>query len=313
MPPWAPTCRRWRRRPGPDRHRRRPPILRHGRPGRRPTAGDHRRHVAASTAARRTTRPTRRRDTHRDHRLMHAVVLVGGFGTRLRPLTNTIPKPMLPIAHLPLIARLIGRLERGWRRPTSCWPSGSSPSRSSRRLPRRPLRRRPRRLRRRARAARHGRRDPLRRRPRRHRRHVRRRQRRRAHRPRRRRLVAAHRRRGAEATIHLIAVDDPSAFGVVEIATTDGVVVRFVEKPAPGTETEQPDQRRHLRVRAERARPDRARRRVSIERDTFPLVVAAGGCTALATDDYWIDAGRPDCTCGQPRPRHRPSRRRRRR
>ena len=37
---------------------------------------------------------------------MHAVVLVGGFGTRLRPLTNTVPKSMLPIAHVPLIVRL---------------------------------------------------------------------------------------------------------------------------------------------------------------------------------------------------------------
>ncbi|MEC7383625.1 MAG: sugar phosphate nucleotidyltransferase, partial [Actinomycetota bacterium] len=30
---------------------------------------------------------------------MFAVVLVGGFGTRLRPLTNTVPKPMLPIGN----------------------------------------------------------------------------------------------------------------------------------------------------------------------------------------------------------------------
>ena len=44
---------------------------------------------------------------------MQAVVLVGGFGTRLRPLTDTIPKSMLPVAHVPLIARLIGTLERG--------------------------------------------------------------------------------------------------------------------------------------------------------------------------------------------------------
>ncbi len=53
-----------------------------------------------------------RTGTHR-HRLMRAVVLVGGYGTRLRPLTDTIPKSMLPVAHVPLIARLIGGLERG--------------------------------------------------------------------------------------------------------------------------------------------------------------------------------------------------------
>ena len=50
---------------------------------------------------------------HHDHRLMQAVVLVGGFGTRLRPLTNVVPKSMLPVAHVPLIVRLIGQLERG--------------------------------------------------------------------------------------------------------------------------------------------------------------------------------------------------------
>jgi len=41
---------------------------------------------------------------------MRAVVLVGGFGTRLRPLTYTVPKPMLPVGHRPMIARLIDRL-----------------------------------------------------------------------------------------------------------------------------------------------------------------------------------------------------------
>jgi mannose-1-phosphate guanylyltransferase len=35
-------------------------------------------------------------------------------------------------------------------------------------------------------------------------------------------------------------------------------------------------------------------RRVSIERDTFPRVVAGGDLYGVATDDYWIDAGRPD-------------------
>ena len=38
---------------------------------------------------------------------MKAVVLVGGFGTRLRPLTLNTPKPMLPIAGRPMIERTI--------------------------------------------------------------------------------------------------------------------------------------------------------------------------------------------------------------
>ena len=44
---------------------------------------------------------------------MFAVVLVGGFGTRLRPLTNNVPKPMLPIGNKPMIVRLAERLADG--------------------------------------------------------------------------------------------------------------------------------------------------------------------------------------------------------
>ena len=44
---------------------------------------------------------------------MHAVVLVGGFGTRLRPLTNRVPKPMLPIGNVPMVVRLAERLAAG--------------------------------------------------------------------------------------------------------------------------------------------------------------------------------------------------------
>ena len=44
---------------------------------------------------------------------MRAVVLVGGFGTRLRPLTLSVPKPMLPVGHVSTIERLIGNLVRG--------------------------------------------------------------------------------------------------------------------------------------------------------------------------------------------------------
>ena len=39
-----------------------------------------------------------------------AVILVGGMGTRLRPLTISTPKPMLPTAGVPFLAHLIARI-----------------------------------------------------------------------------------------------------------------------------------------------------------------------------------------------------------
>ena len=41
---------------------------------------------------------------------MRAIVLVGGHGTRLRPLTNDVPKAMLPIGGVPMIERMVGHL-----------------------------------------------------------------------------------------------------------------------------------------------------------------------------------------------------------
>lgn len=41
-----------------------------------------------------------------------AVVLVGGKGTRLRPLTMSAPKPMLPTAGLPFLTHLLARIEQ---------------------------------------------------------------------------------------------------------------------------------------------------------------------------------------------------------
>src|SRR5437764_7564127 len=38
---------------------------------------------------------------------MQALILAGGEGTRLRPLTSTIPKPVVPLADRPFIAHML--------------------------------------------------------------------------------------------------------------------------------------------------------------------------------------------------------------
>ena len=48
------------------------------------------------------------------HPLAHdtdAVILVGGKGTRLRPLTVSTPKPMLPTAGAPFLKHLLARIK----------------------------------------------------------------------------------------------------------------------------------------------------------------------------------------------------------
>lgn len=48
-----------------------------------------------------------------------AVVMAGGYGTRLRPLTEQLPKPMLPIGDRPLLELLIDQLKRSGIRNVS--------------------------------------------------------------------------------------------------------------------------------------------------------------------------------------------------
>ena len=40
-----------------------------------------------------------------------AVIMAGGFGTRLRPLTMSIPKPMAPVANIPMVEHIINLLK----------------------------------------------------------------------------------------------------------------------------------------------------------------------------------------------------------
>lgn len=42
---------------------------------------------------------------------MQAIILAGGYGTRLYPLTINAPKPMIPVAGRPMIEYLIDKIE----------------------------------------------------------------------------------------------------------------------------------------------------------------------------------------------------------
>ena len=43
---------------------------------------------------------------------MKAVIMAGGFGTRLRPITCNIPKPMAPVANVPMMEHIVGLLKK---------------------------------------------------------------------------------------------------------------------------------------------------------------------------------------------------------
>ena len=222
---------------------------------------------------------------------MRAVVLVGGFGTRLRPLTTDVPKQMLPVVGVSMLERVVATLgshgvtevvlSLGFRPDVfiDAYPDGRC-----------------------AGVALHYAVEPepldtagavrfaalsagidetflvvngdvltdldV------------------------RALWEFHGATGAEATIALTPVDDPSRYGVVPIAD-DGRVLEFVEKPAPGTApTNWINAGTYV---LEPSVIDRIAdgRKVSIERETFPALVADGALFAVRSDAYWLDAGTP--------------------
>ena len=222
---------------------------------------------------------------------MRAVVLVGGFGTRLRPLTNDIPKQLLPIVGTTMLERVVAALgsqgvtevvlSLGFRPDAfiDAYPDGSCAGVTLHyAVEPEPLDT--------AGAVRFAARsagidetfvvvngdvltdlDLV-------------------------ELWDRHARTAAEATIALTPVEDPSRYGVVP--TDDkGRVLEFVEKPAPGTApTNWINAGTYV---LEPSVIDRITdgRRVSIERETFPAIAADRALYALGSDAYWLDAGTP--------------------
>ena len=220
--------------------------------------------------------------------MLPAVILVGGEGTRLRPLTDNVPKPLLPLLGRPLVSYtfdhlLDGGVERavlacGYL-PTEIEAEFGSEYRGlalEYRVEPEPLGT--------AGALRfaaggldgsflalNG--DSLREAP-------------------IRELVAFHRQRGAKATILLTPVEDVSRYGIVR-TDADGRVREFVEKPAPeeadtnlinaGMYVLEPEA-------LEAVVPGRA---VSIEREVFPLLAERGELFAVELGGYWLDVGTP--------------------
>lgn len=227
---------------------------------------------------------------------MRAVVLVGGFGTRLRPLTSDLPKQMLPIVDRPMIEHVVGHLAAHGVEEVvlslGFLPDAFRDAYSDGRCAGIPL---------------HYAVEPE---------------------PLDTagavrfaaedagideaflvlngdvltdlavdELIVFHRASGAEATVSLTPVDDPSRYGVVPI-DADGRVTGFVEKPpagaAPcnwinaGTYVFEPSV-------IDRIEPGR---RVSVEREVFPAMADEGVLYGLRSEAYWVDTGTPETYLG---------------
>src|SRR3954454_16933341 len=220
---------------------------------------------------------------------MQALILAGGEGTRLRPLTSTVPKPVVPLVDRPFIAFMIdwlrehgvddivmscGHLASGVRnvlgdgeafgirlryveepRPLG---TGGALKFAERLLDERFL-------------MLNG--DTL------------------------TDLdvsaqIDQHTRTGAVATLALTPVEDPTTYGLVRLAD-DNSVTEFVEKPAPD-EIDTNNISAGVYV-LERAVLDllEAGEPASIERDVFPRLVG-DGLYGHVGDGYWTDIGTPE-------------------
>ena len=103
--------------------------------------------------------------------------------------------------------------------------------------------------------------------------------------------LAQHEASGAKATLALVPVEDTSSYGVVP-TLEDGSVEAFLEKRPGPAPTNRINAGAYVLERevVERVPPGRA---VSIEREVFPELVG-DGLYGYLSDAYWIDIGTPE-------------------
>jgi mannose-1-phosphate guanylyltransferase len=105
--------------------------------------------------------------------------------------------------------------------------------------------------------------------------------------------LAQHERTGARATLALYPVEDPSAYGLVRL-DADGSVNDFVEKPGlEELDTNLISAGAYILERDVLDGMAPAGTNISIERDVFPTLIGRG-LYGYEASGYWLDIGTPD-------------------
>ena len=222
---------------------------------------------------------------------LKAIILAGGFATRLRPLSCTRPKALFPIVNKPLLQWTFERLSKNGvdkavlavNALTQFYIKQNNPAKSGLRIkfsidpPKKPL----------------GTAGPIKK----------------AEKLighdepfivlngdifaeiNYRDLITTHKKTKALATIALCTVEDPSAFGVAELEGNR--IKRFIEKPAKGEALSN-----LINAGAYVLDPKvfdyiPEGRPVSLEREVFPKIAQEGKLYSCKTEGLWIDIGKP--------------------
>jgi mannose-1-phosphate guanylyltransferase len=106
------------------------------------------------------------------------------------------------------------------------------------------------------------------------------------------RQIAQHEQSGAKATLALVPVADPSAYGLVHL-NDDRSVRDFVEKPSPDAIDTNLISAGAYVLEREILELVPADRNVSIEREVWPLLIG-NGLYGFPAESYWLDIGTPE-------------------